>query len=98
MKDLNEIKDLALESLIQEREDQEHQWNDFDAIQRIFRTWRGWYLKRTQPHSYIRLMCRKPDHEHWKTVRSTWNCRLQCFRGDDLVCDMRITADAYELF
>lgn len=96
--DINKIRDQDIDSREQDREwDQEHQWSDLGAIMRTFRVWRGWYLKKNQPANYMRLICIKPNHEHWRNIRSTWNCRLQVFKGIDLVCDIRLSADAYDL-
>lgn len=94
---LERARERAQDQILQEREDaQEHQADDVGYVIRTFTNWRGWYCKKNQPRNYIRLMCRKPNHEHWKNVRTTWNCRLQVFKGDNFECDIRITADAYD--
>ena len=98
---LEKAREYAQESLIQEREDaqeQEHQIDHVGYVVNTFIKWRGWYCKKNQPKNYMRLMCRKPDHEHWKNVRATWNCRLQIFKGPKFEYDIRMTADVYETF
>jgi hypothetical protein len=96
---LEQIKVRTMEQILQEREDaQEHQADNIKYIINTFINWRGWYCKKNQPKNYMRLMCRKPDHKHWKDVRYAWNCRLQVFKGQKFECDIRITADAYDTF
>jgi hypothetical protein len=101
-KDLIEkIRERTMEQIIQEREDahdQEHQISSIEFVIKMYHRYLKWYCKKNQPKNYLRLMCRKPDHEHWKNVRDTWNCRLQVFKGSKFEQDVRMTAYVYEIF
>jgi hypothetical protein len=97
---IQKVREYEADVRQQKREEEhEHQF-DLPAAVRTFKAYKKWYCRKNQPHNYIRLTCRRPtdvaDH------RPFWICRLQAFAGGKnggrLLDDIRITAEAYELF
>lgn len=76
---IQELREEAIESLVQEQEYQEPVFGT-DIVLSDLTLWKRWYLKKNQPHNYIRITRLIPPIDGAVLNPSFWLCYIQVWR------------------